>query len=350
MFVPPHCPDPECPAHLHPETIPGRFYTPNGHYHPKCRPHPVPRYKCRVCRRGFSRQTFRVDYCDNKPHLNAQLFKLLASGMGLRQSGRILPLSRRCTELKARKISAHLGELNRNLTDQMPAGCVYSFEEMETFEGERAVLPVTVPILIEVDSNFVVSTDVAPIRPSGRMSKDRREAIEKAEERHGKRQDGSVSALERTLRRLQYYCRENAPAGFITDKKRIYGPLIRRFFGREVPHETISSKAPRDQSSPMRHINGTNAMARDLNGRLRRESWLVSKQREFLGLQLNVFTAFRNYIRRSINRKPPTPAMLLGFLSRPASFEELLSWRQRWHERSIHPLAAGTATIAQTRA
>ena len=48
--------------------------------------------------------------------------------------------------------------------------------------------------------------------------------------------------------------------------------------------------------------------ARDLNGRLRRESWLVSKARRYLRLQLHVFTAYRNFIRRRINRKPAPPS------------------------------------------
>ena len=349
VFTPPRCPNLECPAHLHPENVPGRFYNHNGLYQPKCRPYPVPRFKCRVCRCGFSRQTFRFDYCDNKPHLNPYLFKLLASGMGLRQSGRILPLSRRCVELKARKISRHLGLLNRNLIDQMPEGSSFSLDEMETFEGERAVLPVTVPILIEIESMYVVSTDVAPIRPSGQMSADRRSAIAKAEERDGPRKDESLGALERTFRRFRVCCRDHIPLAFITDKKQIYGALLNRYFGDQVPHTKISSKQKRDQTNPLRYINLTNAMARDLNGRLRRESWLVSKKREFLEIQLHVFATYRNFIRRRVNRESGTPAMQLGFLSREASFDELLSWQQRWGKRSIHPLAKGTESIEEVR-
>ena len=233
MFAPPRCPFASCPAHTDPATVSGRFFNHNGSYHPKCRAQPVPRFKCRVCKRGFSRQTFRMDYCDNKPHLNASLFKLLASGMGLRQSGRILPLSRRCTELKARKISRHLGRLNRNLTDEFPRGSHFMLDEMETFEGERAVLPVTVPVLIEVKSMYVVATDVATIKPAGRMSEERLQAIRRAEAHSGKkREDRSTSALSRVFRRMRVF----QPKGessflFLSDKKQQYGKLLRKFFG-----------------------------------------------------------------------------------------------------------------------
>ena len=88
VFCPPRCPNPDCPAHRVEKLGRTDFYDRKGYYHPKCRARPVPRFKCKVCNRGFSRQTFRQDYCDNKPHLNARLFDLLASGLGLRQASR----------------------------------------------------------------------------------------------------------------------------------------------------------------------------------------------------------------------------------------------------------------------
>ena len=75
----------------------------------------------------------------------------------------------------------------------------------------------------------------------------------------------------------------------------------------------------------------------------------MSKQRRYLRLQLHVFTAYRNFIRRRINRQRPTPAQLLGFTKRGASFDELLGWRQDWREQSIHPLGWWTDSIAEVR-
>ena len=112
MFQPPRCPNRECSQHTAPR--PG-FCFKRGSYHPKCRPRPVPRFECRTCRRSFSRQTFRSDYRDHRPDLNARLFVLIASGIGLRQASRNLGLSLRCSELKYRKIARHLRRLNLNL-------------------------------------------------------------------------------------------------------------------------------------------------------------------------------------------------------------------------------------------
>jgi len=107
MFQPPRCPHRACPRHRDPR--PG-FFRKHGSYLADCRPRPIPRFRCKTCRRTFSRQTFRTDYRDHRPQLNRRLSLLLSSGVGLRQSARVLGLSRRCTELKARKIGRHLDD------------------------------------------------------------------------------------------------------------------------------------------------------------------------------------------------------------------------------------------------
>jgi len=84
MFVPRRCPSPHCPAHAHP---PARFFQRNGSYHPRCRNHPVPRFRCRSCGQHFSRQTFRADYRQKKPHLNPLL--VTSAVAPLRRKGRL---------------------------------------------------------------------------------------------------------------------------------------------------------------------------------------------------------------------------------------------------------------------
>ena len=53
-----------------------------------------------------------MDYRDHRPDLNPKLFELLASGIGLRQSSRLLGLSRRCLELKHRKIGRDVSRVS----------------------------------------------------------------------------------------------------------------------------------------------------------------------------------------------------------------------------------------------
>ena len=306
----------------------------------------VPRFRCRTCRRTFSRQTFRADYRDHRPSLNARLFLLLSSGLGLRQAARNLGLSLRCTELKFRKIARHLRRLNLNLRHNLPAGSRLQFDELETFEGRRNSRPLSVPILIERDSRYVIWAESAPIRPRGRMTAARERAIREDERRFGPRRDVSRRAVERTLARGARLTSYLARVELSTDEKSTYLRLASRAFGTErLVHHTTNSQLARGSWNPLFPINHTEAMARDLLGRLRRESWLVSKKRRYLDLGLQLWMAYRNLVRRRFNYDESSPAEELGFVDRRLSAGEVLGWRQDWGAKSIHPRAARCETV-----
>ena len=345
MFRPPCCPYRRCPRHRRPS---GCFFHRHGSYAAACRPRRVPRFRCKTCGRTFSRQTFRMDFHDHRPDLNARLLELLASGVGLRQSARVLGLSVRCTELKARKIARHLRRLNLNLRGPLPAAVRLQFDEVETYEGRRNTRPLSVPLLIEKRSRFVVWAESAPIRPSGRMSAERRRAIEAEERRYGPRKDLSPRAVARTLRRGAALAEGLARVPVDTDEKSTYPRQLRAAFGRDrLEHARTNSKLARRTWNPLFAINHTEAMARDLSGRLRRESWLVSKRRRWLDVALHVFIAYRNYVRRRVNDEPGTPAQALGFVPRRMTPHQLLSWRQERGRRSIHPLGRRSESIEE---
>ena len=345
MFTPPRCPYRTCPQHLDPEP---EAFRPHGHYHAKCRAHSVPRFRCRVCLRTFSRQTFRMDYRDHRPDLNARLFQSLASGLGLRQSSRNLRLSLRCTELKFRKIARHLRRLNLNLRAPLQGQASFQLDEFETYEGRRNTRPLSIPVLIETKSRFVFWAESATIRPRGKMTPSRRWAMAEDESRYGKRRDRSRRSLRRTFRRGAELAEGLDLVLLETDKKSSYVDLAAQAFGAErLVHSRTSGRLARTSANPLFPINHTEAMARDLTGRLRRESWLVSKKRRFLDLGLQIFMTYRNYVRRRFNFDQASPAQMLGFAPRRLEETEVLGWRQDWGRRSIHPLAVRAEAVEE---
>jgi hypothetical protein len=131
-----------------------------------------------------------------------------------------------------------------------------------------------------------------------------------------------------------------------SDEKSSYPRLAREVFSRRrLVHRRTNSKVVRNTSNPLFPINHEEALARDLVGRLRRDSWLVSKKRRYLDLALQLHTAFRNLVRRRFNHDQESPAQLLGFAPRRLKAEELLSWRQEWGWRSVHPLSRSGASV-----
>jgi len=344
MFQPSCCPYRPCSRHLDPEP---RFCIRFGTYKPACRPHPVQRFRCKTCRRTFSRQTFRADFRDRKPYLNAALFGLVTSGVGIRQSARQVGLSLRCAELKLRKIGRHLRRLNLNLRQAFESQVSFHFDELETYEERRNARPLSVPVLIESESRYIVWAESAPIRPRGTMTSKRLKAIKESELRYGIRKDTSRRSVKRTLRRGADLAGESALIRLQTDEKSSYPGLARRVFGKaRLQHIKTNSKLVRATWNPLFAINHEEAVMRDLMGRLRRESWLVSKKRRHLDLALHFHMAYRNLVRRRFNTDEESPAQLLGFLPRRLRPTELLSWRQDWGERSGHPLSRRGASIA----
>ena len=343
MFHAPRCPYHSCSQHRAPKQ---GFCVRFGSYKPRCRAHRVPRFRCKSCKRTFSRQTFRADYRDHRPHLNARLFELVTSGIGIRQSARTLKLSLRCTELKLRKLARHARRLNLNLRGPLESGASFHLDELETYEVERNTRPLSVPLLIESECRYIVWAESAPIRPRGRMTEKRRRRIERAEKRHGARKDRSRRALRRTLARAAELVQDLPRVSLFTDEKSSYPGLAAEAFGKErCVHHRTNSRIVRDERNPLFPINHEEAVLRDLLGRCRRDSWLVSKKRRFLDLALHLHMAYRNLVRRRFNGDAFSPAQRLGFVSRRLRVGEVLGWRQDWGARSLHPLSAGARRI-----
>jgi len=343
-FVPPRCPNPSCDHHSRPSP---RFYEHRGYYQPKCRKEPVPRFRCRTCRRGFSRQTFRYDYCDHRPDCNAPVFIQLVSGTGLRQAARIVGLNPQSVQDKLVKMARTLRRLQRNLCPQLSEDRTYLLDEEETFET-ASIRPLTMPVVIERSTWFVVATAVGSIRRLAKPGSARR-AKQDLEEKVARRPDQSRACVQQVLDELA----RTAPTGRLvlqTDEKQTYAVIARKVFGERLEHETTRSTMARCSYNPLFPINMTMAMTRDNCGRLRRRSWLVTKKGDRLANHLVVFTVYRNYVRRRFNRdqEAETPAKILGLLPRQLHQEEVLAWRQDWGDRSIHPMSeCGSHTVRQ---
>ncbi|MCB9886333.1 MAG: hypothetical protein H6838_12635 [Planctomycetes bacterium] len=336
-FVPSRCPNTACPQHREPE---GRFYYRHGVYRPRCRDGAVPRFRCRRCGKAFSPQTFRHDYRDRKPEHNELVFHLLSSGVGLRQIGRVTGLAPSSVQMKMRKMGRTCRWLHRNLCRTLPAGKTYLLDEEETYEG-ASIRTVTMPVVIERESWFVIAVTAGPTRRLAARGTRRRLWQERDERRRGRRRDRSKTCVRQVLNRLRQVSAEGSLV-LRTDEKSSYRAVARQLFGDRLLHETTLGSLARTTANPLFAINTTIAMTRDNCGRLRRRSWLVSKRCLCLRLQMHVFVAYRNYVRQRFNRdadRQLSSAASLGLLPRALSVGELLRWRQDWGQRSNHPLS-----------
>lgn len=326
MFTPPRCPKLDCIYYKFP--VPN-FFQRRGSYHPKCRPQPVPIFRCKHCRRHFSRQTFRADYYDHKPDRNQKLGQLMISGVGQRQAARILKLARSSVEKKFKKLALHFRRLHENLTGTFPSNAEFMLDELETFEGNRRTKRLTVPVLIETTSLFIVDAQSGTLPAiAGRKRRSTNVPPRTSE---------SSKVCAKVLERAASMIPPGAVFRMTTDQKSSYPGLVRRALeGHRVLHETHSGLL-KSASSPLFLINLTLALMRDHLSRLRRRSWLASKKKEQLDRHMAAFMCWRNFARFRTNREKVTPAQVAGLSPRRFDWGDLIGWRQVFGPLSIDP-------------
>ena len=328
QFLPRHCPRPDCPS-----IISHHFrWRRKGHFTRRCDGRTVPRFTCLECHRTFSSQTFRVDYRLRKPKLHLALFRDFVSKTTMRQSARMLGCTRRTVAHRLALLGRHCREFHSSILDRAKqkggVSGIFQLDELETFEHSRLLRPVTVPVLIERSSYFVLHASVAPMACRGGLSPRLREKKEAMAQQFGKRHSGSVAAVRESFDCLASLHRPEACVTMQTDRKASYATNLKRIFGERIRHERYSSKAVRNYSNPLFPINHTFAMMRDGLSRLVRRSWAAAKLRERMSSHLWIWIAYRNYVRGITNEAPNvTPAMALGVDSRKWKRKELLAWR-----------------------
>lgn len=206
----------------------------------------------------------------------------------------------------------------------------FSFDELETYEHDRRLQPLTIPVLIHRGSRFVVGAEVGRIPARGRLSEYDRARLRGREARPNE----SSIAVERCLMQLRRALPLNGLLEIITDRKSAYRTLVRRVFPERIAvHARESSKRTRNTGNVLFQINHTLAMMRDQISRLVRRTWAASKLRSMLRRHVWIWIAWRNYVRLAAHdEKRRSAAMVIGVAGKRYTPNELLRWRRpSWH-------------------
>ena len=331
-FVPPRCPHRDCASNV--SATPFRHRR-HGHFVRKCDGRRVPRFRCLICSRGFSSQSFRLDYRLRRPQLLTQLFELFVSKVTLRQASRIVGAHLDTVALHQRRLGEHCRRLQYALIRTSPAPTEtpvrrIAFDELETFEGSRIRRPVTAAVTVDADALFIYDLEVGKLPQRG--SKQAPQGNGKAAETT--RRSGSRRAVRAALRRTAASLPAGSEVVVVSDKKTTYPNAIKRAFGaRCLRHIRVDSKAPRTPRNPLFPANLTLAMLRDGVSRLVRRSWAHSKHRGRLRLHLWIWVVWRNWHRpRTVREPQSSAAMAAGLAKSRLPISSLLGWHGRFEE------------------
>ena len=174
MPKPHFCPNPSCDCHsLDPPTSGDHWYRKNGFY-PTGAFGSVQRYKCLHCGRGFSDQTFSIDYYAKRKIPYKKILNQLISTGSIRDMSRELhattgSIQNRIDRLARQCIASHGRLLDKvRLREDLAADGFESFTVSQFF-------PCAIHLLAGCDSQYLYFTNYVTMRRKGRMTEEQKE-------------------------------------------------------------------------------------------------------------------------------------------------------------------------------
>jgi hypothetical protein len=332
-FSPAFCPRPDCPSRVRGASF---LWYRDGHFPRAADGRTVQRYFCRTCSHGFSAQTFRLDFRQKKPQINTAVLACLVSKVTFRQTARILRINRKTVHRRLRLFGPALRELHESFLDKAQArgGLFGSFslDEAETYEHNRRLKPLTLPVLIHRPTRFLVHIEVGKLPARGNLKG--RDLRRKAAQ--GPRRSESWEKVDRCFAVLKRIHDPRELLSLVVDQKKSYPILAKKHFGDRIGTLVMeSSKRARNPANPLFAINHTLATLRDHVSRLVRRTWAASQRAAALVDHAWLFLAWRNIARPLSNSiRHVSSAMMLGLTDRIWSLADLLRWR--WPSLSSH--------------
>ena len=315
-FTPWECPHSACPSRS--AEGPAFRHRRRGHYGRACDGKRVQRYECLVCRRRFSRQSFRNDHRHRRPEINIPILLALESKVTQRQIARTLKCNRKTVARRVPLYGAHFEAAHKRELAKTGLEGPFVFDELETYEQNRIEKPVTVAVIVDKDTGFIVHVECGTLPSRDKSRGDRG------------RKSQSRAVVRSCLEAVEAHRAPDSALTLFSDQKATYPKLISETCSGSVLHVRISGKARRNTENPLFRINHNFAMMRDGISRLVRRNWGYSKKLECKQAHFWIYVGYKNYVRPYTNKdQKPSAASKLGVSPRRYSLAEATAWKGR---------------------
>ena len=350
-FVPQSCPRRQCPSHAGPDA-PAFGYVRVGSYHRKCDGRRVPRFRCRVCQRGFSLQTFAVSYYLKRPELLIPIANAIVACSAHRQTARSLGCAASTVSRQAARIGRHaITFLTRMLAALPDLDEAVVYDHFESFASSQ-YFPLGLGTAYLHDSRLLLSVDLAPHRRTGKMSprqKARRDQLEKS---YGKPSPRAYEqALAETLDRLIPKVPKNRNLRLVTDDHAQYAAAVARHpHSERIEHRRYANPPRGPKGSPrseealardraMATADHAHQFLRHSLSHQRRETIAFARRHNSLAEQLITHGVWLNYVKARRENRPQegTRAMHAGLTDEPWSWERIFARRLQPFEVDLPP-------------
>jgi len=224
---------------------------------------PVPRFQCKLCKKGFSSRTFDIDYWTHRPVSYRWIQNLLVGGSGIRQACRTLGVSTRLLANRHLRLTRQAIALHSQALEDFRLNESLVFDGFESFAYSQ-YHPNNLHLLVTSASQFVLGLHGAPLRRKGKMTE--KQKLRRAEiEQSWKAPPNAIYQSCRGL--LSWGCdlafeSRCFPVTIVSDEKKEYAWALEKMrpYGDwradgTLVHTQISSKAPRALSNPLFSVN-----------------------------------------------------------------------------------------------
>lgn len=345
-FKPPFCPSRSCLGHyLKSEYADWK----RDGFHSNRQMKRVPRFVCKICRRGFSLRSFSTRYYAKRPELHERIAAMVVAGSANRQIARTLGCAPSTVDRAVARLGRHALLLHAEALEALQRRVVepFTLDHFESFEFTQD-WPFGVGTTVGARSWFIYAFDPAPHPRAGRMTRRqrRRLACRPARPMHG----GHVGSTSRVLDILETLVPEGLEIVCRTDGHPDYPLAFRRHPRRDrLRHEVFPNPVgrrkdePRDAAARARDealhpADLLHGFLRHTNAHDRRETLAFPRRINAAMERLGLIVVWRNFVKRVSEKRSrsPTPAMLAGLADEHWTWRRLLS-RRRFYGRCTLP-------------
>lgn len=323
----------------------------------------VPRYRCRSCRRGFSRQSFRLDYYAKRVLCYRSVLQQVVSCSSTRDLTRREGCTTGSVANRIERLARQAAAVHADTLAQLSLSEAVVIDGFENFAVSK-YFPNNITLLAGAGSEFLYGCDYRTIRRSGRMSEQQKERRDELEERFRADRAGLRRAFAALVDGALRIACDGKPLLLRTDCHKEYRRAIARDAhfsalcetGRLL-HELTHSREPRTGANPLFAANYLDRQLRkDLKECVRRTVCFGRNVANVMQRML-IYRMYHNHYKGWRHRQPrPTHGSVAGlderwvqrrlsgvfewreFLSRSAPGPEDL---QVWLRRLPTPLKRG---------
>jgi len=254
----------------------------------------IQRFKCKSCKKRFSKATFDLAYRQNKRRVNHKLKLLLCSGVSMRRSAKILKVHRTTIARKLRFLGLKARKSHQKFQESLRDKKVehVQFDDLLTIEHTKCK-PLSVSAAVDKQGRKILALCVSSMPAFGHLAAFSRK-------KYGKREDLRLQGLDHLFSQLKGIVDKNAI--FSTDDHKLYPQFVKKYFP-EAEHLRYKGgrgcvagqgELKKLYFDPLFSINHTFAMLRANINRLIRKSWCTTKDPERLKDHLFIYLDYHN--------------------------------------------------------